>query len=127
MNRLAEEQAALRRIATLVARGVPPEQVFAAVTAEVARVLPVDLARMGRYEPDGTILFVAASDEPGGAFPPGTRLALGGNNVSTIIAETGRPARIESYGDASGPIGAAARGSGLRAAIGTPIIVGGRL
>jgi signal transduction histidine kinase len=127
VNRLAEEQAALRRIATLVARGVPPEEVFAAVTAEVVRVLPVDLARMGRYEPDGTILFVAASDETGGAFPPGTRLALGGKNVSTMVAQTGRPARIESYGDASGPIGVAARGSGLQASLGTPIIVEGRL
>jgi GAF domain-containing protein len=52
LARLAEEQAALGRVATLVARGVSPNEVFAAVTEEVGRVFPVQLARMGRYEPD---------------------------------------------------------------------------
>jgi GAF domain-containing protein len=57
---LAEEQAALRRVATLVARGAAPEEVFAAVTEEIGRLLPVDGAGMGRYEPDGTLTFVAS-------------------------------------------------------------------
>ena len=57
---LAEEQAALRRVATLVARGVPPEEVFAAVTAEAGRVLSAGYANLGRYEPDGMFTSVAA-------------------------------------------------------------------
>jgi len=54
---VAEEQAALRRVATLVAQGAAPEQVFAAVTEEMARLLPVDLGSMARYDPDGTLTY----------------------------------------------------------------------
>jgi PAS domain S-box-containing protein len=126
-RRAEEEQAALRRVATLVARGAPPEDVFAAVAGEVVRLLPVDFAELGRCESDGTLVFVAAWGMPGGHFSVGTRLMLGGKNISTIVAQTGRPARIDSYADASGPIGAAAREAGFRAAVGTPIIVEGRL
>src|SRR5215207_8438533 len=53
VQRVAEEQAALRRVATLIARAAPPEQVFAAVSAEAGRVLHADLAGLGRYESDG--------------------------------------------------------------------------
>jgi GAF domain-containing protein len=56
---LAEEQAALRRVATLVAHGTPPEQVFATVTEEAGRLLSVEYSGLGRYEPDGAITFVA--------------------------------------------------------------------
>jgi GAF domain-containing protein len=122
LARLAEEQAALRRVATLVARGGAPEEVFAAVTSEVVRVLPVQVARMGRYEPDGAVTFVAASGMAD-AVPTGTRLELGGRNVSTLVAQTGRPARIDGYAEASGPIGVTVREAGFHSAVGTPIIV----
>jgi GAF domain-containing protein len=128
LARLAEEQAALRRVATLVARGTAPEEVFTAVTEEVVRVLPVDLARMGRYESDGTVTFVAASGWTGAAmFRIGVPLVLEGRNVSTVVAQTGRAARMDNYADASGPIGIAFRDSGLRSGVGTPITVEGRL
>jgi signal transduction histidine kinase len=120
---VAEEQAALRRLATLVARGVPPDEVFAAVTEEVARVLPVQLARMGRYESDGAVTFVAASGMADAFFPPGTQLKLGGKNVTTLVAQTGRSARIDGYADASGPIGVTIREAGIRSAVATPITV----
>jgi signal transduction histidine kinase len=127
LARLAEEQAALRRIATLVARDVPPEEVFAAVTEEVARLLVVQTTRMGRYESDGTVTFVAASGMTDAFFPAGSRLILGGRNVSTLVAQTGRSARIDDYADASGPIGDTIRENGLGSAAGTPITVDGRL
>src|SRR5438552_14757766 len=60
LARLAEEQAALRRVATLVARGTLPEEVFATVVDEVGQLLRVDLASICRYESDGTLTFVAA-------------------------------------------------------------------
>jgi signal transduction histidine kinase len=123
LARLAAEQAALRRVATLVARGVPPEEVFAAVTEEVVRCLPVQLARMGRYEPDGAVTFVAAAGMTDAFLPAGTRLELGGKNVSTEVAQTGRPARIDGYVDASGPIGVTIREADIRSAVGTPITV----
>jgi signal transduction histidine kinase len=122
---LAEEQAALRRVATLVARGAPPEDVFAAVTEEVVRLLPVDYAGLGRYESDGTATSVAAWSRTAGVFAVGSRLILGEKDVGTLVFETGRPAR--GYAASSGPLGDAARERGVRSAVGTPIIVEGRL
>ncbi|WP_081686061.1 GAF domain-containing protein [Candidatus Solirubrobacter pratensis] len=127
LARLAEEQAALRRVATLVARAVPPDEVFAAVTEEVGRVLPVESAAMARYEPDGTMTVVAASDAVRDRFPVGGRWPLGGKTVSTVVFQTGCPARIDSYADASGPLAVAIREQGLHSSVGAPIVVEGRL
>ncbi len=127
LARLAEEQAALRRVATLVARAVPPEEVFAAVTEEVEQLLPVDFAHMGRYEPDGTIIVLAASGTTVEQFPVGRRWNLGGKNLATIVFETGRPGRIDGYVDAFGPLGDTGRELGIRSSAGTPIIVEGQV
>jgi GAF domain-containing protein len=123
LSALAAEQAALRRVGALVARGVPPEDVSAAVVEEVARLLPVDFADLGRCEPDGTITFLASWGKTRPVFPVGARVRLGGKNVTTLVAQTVSPARIESYADASGPIGAPTRETGVRSAVGTPITV----
>jgi signal transduction histidine kinase len=127
LARLAEEQAALRRVATLVARGAAPEEVFAAVTKEVERLLRLDSTSMSRYESDGTHTVVAISGRLTDSFPLGQRWKLEGRNVSTLVWETGRPARLNSYTDATGTLGVTLRGLGLRQAIGAPIIVEGRL
>ncbi|HEX3804317.1 MAG TPA: GAF domain-containing protein [Solirubrobacteraceae bacterium] len=128
LARLAEEQAALRRIATLVAHGVPPEQVFVAVTEEVERLLPVDLARMGRYEPDDTFTIVAAAGGPTATSRNVSSFRLDGENVATLVLETGRPARIDNYADSSsGPPAVAAHEAGICSAVGTPIVVEGRI
>jgi signal transduction histidine kinase len=125
---LAEEQAALRRVATLVARGVPPEELFAAVVDEVGVLLPIEYTYMGRYEHDRMITFVAASSATGDSLPSiGSRLVLGGNNVATLVFETARPARVDGLVDASGPIGSAFRVWGVQGMVGTPIVVEGRL
>ncbi|GAA1282750.1 hypothetical protein GCM10009609_54220 [Pseudonocardia aurantiaca] len=122
-RRIADEQAALRRVATLVARAAPPEEVFAAVTAEAARQLPADHANLLRYEPDGAVTFVAARDAP----IIGTRARLGGRNIATLVFETGQPARLDDYADASGATADLGQEWGFRAAVGAPIRVAGRL
>jgi signal transduction histidine kinase len=127
LARLAEEQAALRRVATLVARGSPSERVFAAVAEEVGQLLSVASVGMGRYESDGMVTSVAAWGSAAGRFPVGSRWVPEGNNLITIVSETGRPARIDSYADVSGPVGVVARETGFRSAIGTPIVVEGSL
>ena len=127
LARLAEEQAALRRMATLVAQGAAPEDVFAAVTEEVGQLPGVDFAYMARYEPDHAVTVVAAWGRISPVFPVGGRLALEGRNLSTIVLETGRPARIDSYGDASGLAGVTGRESGYRSSVGIPIVVERRL
>jgi GAF domain-containing protein len=57
--RAAEEQAALRRVATLVARESAPDVVLAAVAREVGQVLGADATHVGRYDADGTVVSVA--------------------------------------------------------------------
>jgi signal transduction histidine kinase len=125
----ADEQAALRRVATLVARAAPPEEVFASVTAEVGRLLSADLLGMSRYEPDGAHTVVGAWTGSDAALPvPGrTRLSHGGRNVTSLVFETGRPARIDDYADGSGPATDLARELGVRTSVGVPISVEGRL
>jgi GAF domain-containing protein len=128
LRQLAEEQAALRRVATLAARGEPPEAVFTAVLEEVGRLLPVDLATMCRYAPDRTETFVATWGPAGERFPVGSRWPLEGDSLGALVFDTGRPARLDRYGDsASGPLGAAAREAGSRSAVGAPILVEGDL
>jgi signal transduction histidine kinase len=127
LQELAEEQAALRRVATLVAAGAESVDLFAAVSEEVARLLPADFADIGRYESDETAIVVGAWGTAIDRFSVGTRWRLGGHNLSTLVARTGRSARIDSYADASGPIGVASRETGVRSAVATPIVVDGRL
>ena len=126
LARLADEQAALRRVATLVARGVAPPEVFAAVAREVSQLLGVDATHMGRYELDGTATAVA-SWGTGDHVPPGTRSTLDGESVAALVLRTGRPARMESYDDAAGRDGAMGREMGLRSSVGAPIVVDGGL
>jgi signal transduction histidine kinase len=125
----AEEQAAMRRVATLVAAAAPPDEVFAAVTAEVGRVLLADFTTMSRYDPDRTVTIVGQWTSTGVDAPVsiGARLRLGGHNATTLVFDTRRPARIDYSGDPSGPIADAAREWGYSTAVGVPIEVDGRL
>jgi signal transduction histidine kinase len=120
----AEEQAALRRVATLVARAAAPREVFAAVTAEIGRLLGVDFTVLGRHEPDGGVIVLGAwaRTDPGRPLPVGLRLDPGGHNVHTLVYRTRRPARID-YGDATGHAADTAREWGFRSAVGAPISV----
>jgi signal transduction histidine kinase len=127
---LAEEQAALRRVATLVAHGVPPTQIFAAVAEEIGRLISSDGTRILRYEADGTATVIARWTESVEVPPElevGARLALEGENVSTLVFRSGRPVRIDNYQNAAGPLSEALQGSGVRSAAGAPIIVEGKL
>ncbi len=128
LRELADEQAALRRVATLVARGAPADELFAAVLQEAGQLLQADQTTMIRYGSDGTSTVVASWSSTGELVPPvGDRQRVGGKNLTTIISRTRRPARIDSYADASGGPAVAAREAGFRAAAGAPVIVQGRL
>ena len=128
LTRLADEQAALRRVATLVTRATPPEEVFAAVAEEVGQLFHVELATLCRYEPDRTATPITTWGPAGKDFPLGIRLPLEGRNLTTLVFETGRPARIDRYAEiSSGPLSGAPRETGIRSAVGTPVVVEGRL
>jgi signal transduction histidine kinase len=109
---LAAEQAALRRVATLIARAAAPTAVFAAVAEEVGRLFPADQAFLARYEPDGTVSIVAAWSANGDRLP------------SEDGRETSYPARIIDREAAHAEAFAAA--PGIRSAADAPITVEGR-
>jgi signal transduction histidine kinase len=125
----AEEQAALRQVATLVARAAPPEEIFAAVTAEVGRVLACDFTLMSRYDPDrmATVVGAWGSTDRDVPVPVGHRLPFEGRTVSRRVYQTSRPARIDHYGPGAGPGAAPFVAAGIRSVAGAPINVEGRL
>src|SRR6202171_5289155 len=129
LRALSELQASLRRIATLVARGVSPSEVFSAVVGEVSRCLGVYHSVLFRYEPDGAAFLVAARDDDPGMekMPVGERFSLEGESVVAMVSRTGRAARMVSYEIAPGSVAARMRDLGLRTAVGAPIVVDGRL
>jgi signal transduction histidine kinase len=128
LARLLAEQAALRRVATLVAQAVPPPEVFESVTREVGLLSGADLARMERYESDGTVTGVAGwSRDRDAELAVGTRFPLEGLSIAARVRETGGPARVDSFAEASGPIAQEARALGIRSSVGCPIVVEGRL
>jgi signal transduction histidine kinase len=126
-RRIAEEQAALRRVATLVARATPPEEVFATVAAEAGRLLDADHATLSRHESGGAVTVVASWSGTGAAVPVGTRMSLGGRNVTTLAVRTGRAARLDHFAGISGVAAGVAREFGLRASVAVPVSVEGRL
>src|SRR6476661_2455871 len=128
-RRLAAEQAALRRLATLVARGVEPVEVFGAVVDEMRRCLPADTAGLWRFETSGEIALVAAAADPAALarWPVGTRTPVDGDTLAALVQRSGRPARIDSYDNVAGSIAARVRAVGVRAAVGVPIIVDSRV
>jgi signal transduction histidine kinase len=119
LARLAGEQAALRRVATLVAHGEPPTNVFAAVAEEAGRVLGAGGTRLLRYEADGTATVLTSWGQVGFEIPVGTRLTIEDHDVAAQVLKSHRPARIEGA--------SSALGEGVQSAVGVPILVEGHL
>ncbi|MDX6702318.1 MAG: hypothetical protein QOF26_2544, partial [Baekduia sp.] len=126
LRMLADEQAALRRLAMAVAHAVPPAEVFAAVAREAGQLLGVDATHIARYEPGGMASTVASWSRGGDHLAVGTRASLDGESVAGLVLRHGRPARMHNYDGASGPAAALGRELGVRSSVGAPIVVEGR-
>jgi signal transduction histidine kinase len=124
---LAEEQAALRRVATMVASDRSPAEVFAAVSEEAGKLLHLDSAHLLAYDRDGKATVVGSWSLRGAVTAVGTQVPLQGDNLLTRVFRTQRPARIDHYADAGGVVAGYARTLGVRAAAGAPILVAGRI
>ena len=127
LARLADEQAALRRVATLVARGIRPLEIFSAVSEEVERLFGSGAAVL-RFEHDGpAVVFVGVSG--GIDLPIGTRWEFAEGMASAEVYRTGRSARVDAmdWSSAGGPVAEAARRLGVVSTVVTPIAVEGRL
>lgn len=125
---LATQQAAWRRVATRVARGVSQSELFSTVAEEMARCLNVSNAEVFRFEPDRSAVVVASYAVPGEPhIPEGERITPEGDNIPAIVLRTGRPARMDSYEGAAGPLATRLREMGVRCRVGAPIVVDERL
>ncbi|HEY2435714.1 MAG TPA: GAF domain-containing sensor histidine kinase, partial [Solirubrobacteraceae bacterium] len=125
VERLAAEQSALRRVATLVAREHSPEDLFATLAEELGVLLGVDGSAILRYDPDSTATVVAGWSDGAISIPLGRRFPLEGESLAGEVQGTGKPRRKEHYEAARGPIAATVRELGIRAAVATPIVVEG--
>jgi signal transduction histidine kinase len=124
---LAEEQAALRRVATLVASEPAPSAVFEHVTREVGRVLGMPGASLLRYEDDEWATVVGAwSESETPRLPVGSTVSLVGDSVLARVRKSGSVQQVD-YEHASGPLAQALREFGYRSAVAAPVKVGGRL
>jgi signal transduction histidine kinase len=127
VSRLAHEQAALRRVATLVARQAAADEIFAAVAEEVARLLGAERGTVCRYEPDDSMTVTAYWSEEGRDLPVGTRVGLQGDSVAAMVRRSGGPARLDGYQGAFGPVIdlASTLGGMPRSTVGAPVVVDG--
>jgi signal transduction histidine kinase/uncharacterized protein YoaH (UPF0181 family) len=125
LRRLADAQAALRRVATLVARGVAPAELFAAVTKEALGYFGDGTARMIRFEPGGTATLVANEGTTGPHVRVGKRWDYPPDGLTAIVMRTGDAARVDDFRQIPG--GEPFIREGIRSAVGTPILVDGRL
>jgi PAS domain S-box-containing protein len=126
LARLAGEQAALRRVATLVARGVPPAEVFSAVAEEVERLLDAEATAIARLEPHGTMAIVASAGTALDEVPVGTRLELDTDTAMARAMQTGRSARVDDFTSSDVLVERAGR-LGISGSVAVPIIVEGAL
>jgi signal transduction histidine kinase len=125
---LAKQQAALRTVATLVARGAEPSEVYPIAVAELARGLGVEHVTLVGYDDHGAAVVLATRDGPDRAvMTVGERFPLDGHSLITQIVRTGAPARIDDYSTAEGPIADRMRGLKVCSGVGAPVIVDGKV
>jgi PAS domain S-box-containing protein len=129
LHRLADEQAALRRVATAVAAEHDSAPLFALVSEEVGRLLEARTAHMFRFDNDGTggAIIGGWGVRPEHVLPPGTRMNLDGDTAVTRVWRTGRAARMDTYEGAEGELAAQMRGYGVQAVVAAPVFLGGSL
>ncbi len=122
---LADQQAALRRVATLVARGAASSDVYDVAVSELAHSLGAEHVTLLRYESDEHAVVLAASDT--GILAVGQRFSTQGDNVSARIRSAGAAARIDDYSTATGEVATALSKHGMRSGSGAPVIVDGEI
>src|SRR3954451_17776534 len=91
------------------------------------RLLGADGVTLSRYEPRNEVTVVAHHGSDPRRLPPGTRVSHQGENVTSMVRRTERSARMEHQAGGPGPIAALVRPSAVRASVGAPVVVDGRL
>jgi signal transduction histidine kinase len=127
LSRLAEEQAALRRVAMLVAGHATAEEIFATVAQEVARLLHGNRATVCRYESDESMTVMASWASGPHTLPVGARVGLDDERIAALVQQSGRPSRIDGDERLSGAVIELdkARGAAAQSTVGAPILAEG--
>src|SRR4051794_16827617 len=125
-NRLAEEQAALRRVATLVASSAEPRQVFQLVAEEAGRLLKARTAATVRFDEEAAVVVGSWSDGEGAGIAVGTLVPYSDPD-SPVYRATHEGGRIDDYADLAGEAARLTRARGYRSAVMAPIAADGRL
>ena len=123
----AREQAALRRVATLVAQGAESAEVLDAVCRETGVLIGATSANLAQFEAGGVNVTLAGWSRRDTHVPAGTRLPMVGESIDSLIQRTAAPARFDDYGDATGELATIIRNRGIRGEVGAPVIVDGRV
>ncbi|MFF5248916.1 DUF4118 domain-containing protein [Streptosporangium sp. NPDC000095] len=129
LRRIAEEQTALRRVATLAAQGISSTELFSAVAFEVGSLMEAEHAAITRYDP-GHVTVVGSwsrQDCLEKTLPIGSEWPLDEVSLTAIMLRTGRPARRTDYVKGDGPIAQWSQAGGIVAGMGAPVIVDGSL
>ena len=126
-SEVAEEQAALRRVATLVASGAEAPAIFRAVAEEAGRLLGAASAATIRYDDDAAVTVGRWHDGEPRGFVVGTSVPLAGSDgLTAVVYRTGRSARIDDYSGVRGHAAAMMRHNGYGTAVAAPVVAGGR-
>ena len=125
---LVLEHAALRRVATLVAQGPAPDEVFAAVTRETGELLGAQRTTLLRVEsPERALVVIGWSRGSAPPVPAGHRAIIDGRGILGRMLRRPRPIRVDDFDEVGGEVAALMRRLGIRAAAAGPIVLGGRL
>ena len=125
---LVLEHAALRRVATLVAQGPAPDEVFAAVTRETGELLGAQRTTLLRVEsPERALVVIGWSRGSAPPVPAGHRAIIDGRGILGRMLRSPRPIRVDDFDEVGGEVAALMRRLGIRAAAAGPIVLGGRL
>ena len=127
LSRLADSQAALRRVATLVARERQPADVFGAVAEEARGLTGSDITAILQRRSDEMATLVAGAGAPYSDLPAGSPVPTGPGSISALVRDSGRPARLDRFETDAGPLAAYLHRLGVHSAVGAPILVEGRL
>jgi PAS domain S-box-containing protein len=127
LKRLADEQGALRRVATLVVKGVPAAEVLTAVAEELERLFDAHATTIGRLEPDGTMTIVASTGSERDPTPVDSRLQPQPGMVLERVIRTGRAARVDDDGPATGLLREVTQQTRIHCSVAVPIMVEGSL
>jgi signal transduction histidine kinase len=126
LRHVADEQSALRRLATIIAQGAPPSLMFDAVATEMGRVLGTTNIILTRYEPDGTIVAHVGGWGQSDILPRDSRWKIEANTISDLVLKNKAPVRMSAV-TGTGPLSTALRQAGVLSRVACPITVGGHL